>query len=253
MKFALHFTGLRLIAFILAALLPLAAIGLGVILIAADTIMNGTFIMSYIVLPVLTLLLLMGCIFGNKRIVTKIVLSILILVVFVFLFQLLYVIGKYEALSIYEDDQISPHYTQVEKQAATMPSLSEIGKPVHMTYCNYYSQQMIIFTCDVDYLICQYDDNEYIIQKEQLEEKYTFRVDKMSAHGYDCDPTVELDGYFFSTISGEDFYYPKRLMFIATNDDTNEIIYLSFYDDDLDYIVSLVDFLNDECGWKHIR
>ena len=75
----------------------------------------------------------------------------------------------------------------------------------------------------------------------------------MSAHGFDCDPTVELDGYFFRTLSIEEFNYPKRLMFVATNDETNEIVYLSFYDDDLDYIVSLGDFLSDDCGWKHIR
>jgi hypothetical protein len=75
----------------------------------------------------------------------------------------------------------------------------------------------------------------------------------MPASGYECEPVVELDGYTFRTLSLEDFNYPKRLMFVATNDDTKQIVYLSFYDDDLDYIVSLEEFLMDDCGWKHIR
>jgi hypothetical protein len=127
-------------------------------------IINGIFILTYIVLPVFTLPLLGICFFGKKKIVGKTVLCILLLIVFVLLFMFLSGFGNYEMLSIYENDQIDHHYTQIEE-----------------------------------------------------------------------------------------FNYPKRLMFVATNDETNEIVYLSFYDDDLDYIVSLGDFLIDDCGWKHIR
>ena len=134
-----------------------------------------------------------------------------------------------------------------------MPSLSEVGQATHMAYYDYFSQQMGIFTCDADHLICQYDTEEYIAQKARLDEKYAFQINVMSESGYDCEPAVELDGYHFRTLSIEDFMYPKRLMFVATNDETKEIIYLSFYDDDLDYIISLEEFLLDDCGWKHIR
>lgn len=253
MKSAFRFTIPRLIAFIFASLIPLAAIGLCILLVAADTIISWTFILTFVLLPVLTLSLLGLCIFGKKKNAGKIVLCILLLVAFVCLFLFLNVIGKFEALSYYENDQIAPHYRQVEEQFSLMPSLSEVGQPTRIAYYDYFSQQMGIFTCDADYLICQFDDSEFVIQKERLDQEYTFQVDPMSAHGYACDPTVELDGYTFRTLSVEDLNYPKRLVFIATNDDTNEIIYLSFVDDDLDYIVSLEDFLKDDCGWKHIR
>jgi len=34
---------------------------------------------------------------------------------------------------------------------------------------------------------------------------------------------------------------------------TYYIIYISFYDDDIDYLTSLSEFINDDCGWKYIR
>lgn len=40
---------------------------------------------------------------------------------------------------------------------------------------------------------------------------------------------------------------------IATNDATREIVYLFFFDDDLDYIEDLDEFIRNDCGWKHIR
>lgn len=253
MKTAFRFTVPRLIAMIFASLLPLGELFLCVKLIAADTILSLIFILTFMLLPAVTLSLLALCIFGNRKPVGKIFLSILLLIVFLCLFHFLNVFGKFEMLSHYEKDQIAEHYSQVKEDFPQMPSLSAVGQPIRMDYYDYFSQQMGIFTCDADHLICQYDAEGYIIQKTRLEEEYAFQVDVMSESGHDCEPAVELDGYHFRTLSIEDFMYPKRLMFVATNDATKEIIYLSFYDDDLDYIVSLEDFLLDDCGWEHIR
>ena len=46
---------------------------------------------------------------------------------------------------------------------------------------------------------------------------------------------------------------PKRLGFVATNDATGEIVYLSFWNDDVDYIKNLPEFILENCGWRHIR
>ena len=253
MKTAFRFTVPRLIAMIFASLLPLAVIFLCVKLLTSDTIMSVTFVLTFILLPVVTLALLGLSIFGKRRVIGKTILSILLLIVFVCLFLFLNVFGKFEMLSHYENDQIASHYREVKEDFPQMPTLSEVGQPIHMDYYDYFSQQMGFFTCDADYLICQFDDEQYNIQKARLDQEYAFQVDIMTENGYDCEPAVQLDGYIFRTLSLVDFYYPKRMMFVATNDDTKEIIYLSFYDDDLDYIVSLEDFLMDDCGWKHIR
>ena len=253
MKMSFRFTVPRLIAMVLASLLPLAAIFLCVKLLTSDIVMSVTFVLTFILLPVVTLALLGLNIFGKRRVVGKTILSILLLIAFVCLFLFLNAFGKFEMLSHYENDQIPSHYRELQKDFPQMPTLSEVGQPIHVDYYDYFSQQMGIFTCDADYLMCRFDDEQYNIQKAQLDQKYAFQVDIMSESGYECEPVVELDGYTFRTLSLEDFNYPKRLMFVATNDDTKQIVYLSFYDDDLDYIVSLEEFLMDDCGWKHIR
>jgi len=90
-------------------------------------------------------------------------------------------------------------------------------------------------------------------QKALLDTTYTFQNDPMSVDEYTCEPTAKINGYLFRALSIEEYelYYPKRVILIATNDEENEIVYMVFYDDDLDYIESLPDFINNECGWKH--
>ena len=114
----------------------------------------------------------------------------------------------------------------------------------------YFSLQLI-FTSDADYLICEYSGSEYQKQVETINETYSFQREKLSASGRSIEPVAEIDGYTFRLL--EDIAYPKRLFFIATNDETHEIIYLYFCDDDLDYITSLTDFILDDCGFKHIQ
>ena len=77
----------------------------------------------------------------------------------------------------------------------------------------------------------------------------------MNARGYACEPTAEINGYLFRALSIDEYElnYPKNMVLIATNADENEIVYMNFCDDDLDYIEVLDEFINDECGWKHIR
>ncbi|MBQ4120656.1 MAG: hypothetical protein IJD35_01440, partial [Clostridia bacterium] len=62
--------------------------------------------------------------------------------------------------------------------------------------------------------------------------------------------------YSFRTLDvneyGSEIQYPQRMVFIATNDQSNSIAYTAFYNNDLDYIESLEAFLLRDCGWKHI-
>lgn len=135
----------RMIAFIAALLLPLAAMALGAILLAADTIINCAFIMIYIALPVCTIMLLGLCIFSNKKIVWKVILSVFLLLLFLVLFMGMSAFGKHEALTRYENEEFARHYTQVENDFDLMPSLSEIGQPTRIEYYDYFSSVMVFY------------------------------------------------------------------------------------------------------------
>ena len=79
----------------------------------------------------------------------------------------------------------------------------------------------------------------------------------MTSCGYTCNPFAKINDYSFRVLDINEEYsleidYPKRLVFIATNDQDNSISYTAFYDDDLDYIESLEEFLLNDCGWKYI-
>ena len=127
MKMSFRFTVPRLIAMVLASLLPLAAIFLCVKLLTSDIVMSVTFVLTFILLPVVTLALLGLNIFGKRRVVGKTILSILLLIAFVCLFLFLNAFGKFEMLSHYENDQIPSHYRELQKNFPEMPTLSEVG------------------------------------------------------------------------------------------------------------------------------
>ena len=107
-------------------------------------------------------------------------------------------------------------------------------------------------------MICHYGEDAYQQEKARVETAYTFQTQPMEACGYTCDATAELDEYAFRVVAYEegsswDEYFPKSMFLIATNDTTREIVYLSFCDDDMDYIEDLDEFIRNDCGWKHIR
>lgn len=112
-----------------------------------------------------------------------------------------------------------------------------------------------IFSSETDYLICQYSQEEYETQKNRLNSVYTFQTETIKDRYSSCEPTAEIDGYQFKMLSIEqsEYGYPKNVYLIGYSDAAREIVYLEFYDIDLDYIRSLKEFIIDECGWKYIR
>ncbi len=248
---------LRIVTFVLSALFPLAVITLGVILLISNTLINTAFTSSFILLPICFLLLLFLLYFSKIKTIGKIVLTVFTLGLFVILFLFISFWGKFEQLNHFKNDEAIKHYEEKANIFETIPNLSEIGNLQSIDHYNYFSSQ-IFFTCKTDIFICKYSKSDYTKQKSLIEEKYVFQNEPMISPEYACDPTVEIDGFLFHTLSinGEYDYeisYPKSLTFIATNDKTYEIVYMKFYDDDLDYIVSLTDFINNDCGWKRIK
>lgn len=243
----------RLIAFICLLLLPLVMIALGIILLLADTLINLTFSILFIILPLGFAALLALILFSTKLKTTfKVLLTVLLSAFLVFAFLWGTVIGMFESLCQYNKNELAEPYAEAMEEIKSLPALTEIGNTENVTYYDYFSTLGLgFFTCDADYLICQYSENEYQKQVEAVNETYVFHSEKLSASGHSIEPVAEIDGYTFRLL--EDIAYPKQLIFIATNDETHEIIYMYFCDDDLDYITSLTDFILDDCGFKHIQ
>ena len=247
----------RIVAFSAACLLSVAAVALGVILLMANTIVNISFVFAYMVIPAVCVIFSALLIFSDMKPVKKTLFVLLGLSVLVYVFVEANRWGLFEMLDYHEGESVS-QYESVPKAFSCMPNLSDVGEPEKVEYYDYFSQQGIFFTCDTDVLICRYAESEYPEQKAIVLDAYVFQQEPLIACGYSCESTAQIDGYCFRMLAvsdnyGEELYFPKRMVFVATNDQTNEIVYMSFCDDDLDYIDSLTDFILYTCGWTHMR
>ena len=258
MKIKDQITTPRIVAFILLSIIPLAALCLGILFIISNTIMDIPFIFSFIILPFACLTLLFISIFSNMRLLDKCLACFLLLLAFVVLFFFFGIWGKREMMDRYYGEAAELHYSETVEDFNVLPELDEIGNTQSLEFYDYFSSELGIFTCEGYTLICKYNDNEYSSEKAELENKYVFQEDDMSALDYKCSPEALLGEYRFRTLSISGEYnhvinFPKRLVFVGTNDITQEIIYISFYNDDIDYIEALPEFLLENCGWKYIR
>ena len=245
------FTKGRVIGFICCALLPLTAMVFGVLLLVKDVLLNVGIAVVYFLIPLLVAGLLAWCIFSDRKTWKKFVLSGVILVLFLITFFFSSPIVGWTQLKCYEGDEAVQQYSTSESESKLMPELSELGDPEKIEYYNLFSA-FLIFAYETDGLICTYTQEEYAIQKARLDTTYNFQTEKTADN---ILPAVEIDGYQFRLLSNNeyDLYYPKEVVLVGYSDDANEIVYLEFYDLDLDYITSLEEFIADECGWKYIR
>ena len=247
----------RVIIFFITAILPILSIALGCLLLFADTLFNMAFFITHVAIPTISIAFLAMIIFSKRRVVVKTLLTIFVLFAFIVSFLISSMVGTFEMLTYKSDDEIGQTYTDVCQNFDSMPTLEEVGNYTKVEHYDYFSSCFGIFTCDADTLIVHYDSTEYQKQKNLLDNKYVFQKGEMMSCGYTCNPFAKINDYSFRVLDINEEYgleidYPKRLVFIATNDQDNSISYTAFYDDDLDYIESLEEFLLNDCGWKHI-
>lgn len=257
MKIAERTSKPRVTAYVVSCVMPLLAIGFGIFLLINDAILNSNFLIVMIILPVVTSVFLFCVIFSKMRASAKIIVAILILLIFAILFVFGFTLGHFENLRRFEGEEAKQQFEESVRWEV-LPNFDEIGEPNSVEYIDYFSSEFLIFTNEVDALICQYASAEYEIQKELLDETYTFQTVPMIAHGYSCNPTANIGDYQFRALVIDGTYsnavhYPQCMNFVAYNDETQEIVYLSAYDDDLDFIQSLEEFLKVDCAWNHIR
>lgn len=126
-----------------------------------------------------------------------------------------------------------------------MPNLDELGDydDIDVRYKNTWK---IIFNAKSIALYVTYDDSEYEIRKTALFEQYTLLVEPVVRGDSYLMPEVVtvVNGYYIYVVDNtegyEEYIFPKKFGMIGFNDDTNELVYLFFYDIDLD-LISLVE------------
>ena len=250
-----RFTKANIILLAIGSLLPLAALGLFTILLLANALFTPAYVIN-LILPVIALLVLWVIGLSKIKLGWKITCSCVFVFSFAVIFFTVLSWGLFASLEHYADDAVEAPYVESTKDFDAMPTLDEIGEPQKIDYYYYYAGQMIFFW-ESDILICTYDEQAYGEQKALLDQTYVFQTEDMEEHGYSCSPYAEVDGFAFRVLSFDEYkylYYPKYMIFIGTNDETNQIVYISYDDTDLDYIDrSLADFIKDSCGWKYIQ
>lgn len=252
----------RIITFSLLALLPLSMIAFSTSFLINAYRFNVCVVGTSIVLPLIFLVPLFLIIFSKAKYKwwIKGLLIYGALIWFTMVSVILLLFGRVEYLDHYQNEDVAKHYTTTIAECYEyehMPSLADVGDPEN-TDLYVYARETSIFYNEAHVLICQYDDAQYQSQKAAMEQTYVFQKEVISRYEKQCEPTAQIAGYTFRMVSvdgeyEEELRYPNRMILIATNDETRELVYIAFYDGDLDVIHSLSGFITEYCGWEYIR
>lgn len=165
-------------------------------------------------------------------------------------------------------------YTQYAENDRYLPTLDELGEYTSVEAL-YHHDSELFFVWEAYHLIVSYDKPQYEKEKASLEKRYTFHDKVVYEDGFYEDhiadqefydeafgnegsdvifrtfpPYCDIDGYHLRIMETEGIGFPRDVYFVGTNDEKHRLIYIRFYDSDLDSVESLKSFLTDECGWS---
>jgi hypothetical protein len=247
------------ISLIIELLFPAIFIGIGAFLITRGALVNLYHFVIFIALPILFVILTLLYRAAESGVV-RVLISILI-VPLVIVMLILAIFNGSEFLRSYDGEELKAKYNAAREETDFLPALDEIGNSEKTEYYSFHKIMGSMFICDSYTLIAEYGEEEYLNQKAMIEEKYEFVTEADSGNlgddEYTCLPYADIDGFHFRRLKDKEdasFYdaYPKKVHLIGVNDETFEIVYMYFYDFDLDVITSLDSFINGDCGWKYI-
>ncbi len=143
-------------------------------------------------------------------------------------------------------------YEQVAAEEASIPSLEELGTYKELDF-KYFRKKSVLFKSEAYVMKVAYDSAEYAAAKENMLGDYSYQseVPAQGDEEYDNDTIFTLDTFDFGLLRVDEVNYPQKLIFVGASDETYEIAYVCFRDQDLDYIdKSYADFIREECGWE---
>lgn len=248
----------RIAALIAAAVLPVLIVTLGIFLIHSGLILNSLNVITFFLLPCLSFGICLLMIRSRRRLWLKWVVCILAIGLFIWFTGHLVLLGPYVQRKYWTgDDALTQYQTDWADGDSFFYTIPGMGQPESSEYQHYFKQIGAFFDTYAYTMICQYSESDYLSQKAFLSETYVFQTEPPSVPEYSIPAEYEKDGYLFRFLSfDEELYrldFPKYMTILGFNDETCEIVYLYFDDDDLDFIRSWDEFLSDECGWNHIR
>ncbi len=137
-----------------------------------------------------------------------------------------------------------------------LPWLSEL-EPYEDYRFDYTAIRRSIFQSHAYTLIVSYDAEIYQHKKAALLQDYSYLTDTFSGGGEveNHSPEFDLDGFHFRAVREDrDHADVQNMFFVGFSDEHNEIVFLYYHDQDLDYIdCSLPAFISEETGWENVK
>ena len=159
-------------------------------------------------------------------------------------------------------NDLSIYQAFLENVATPLPSLDRFPDYEDVRF-QYYHDEALFFQWDAYTVILRCSENTYDQEKQRLEQTFQFATEPILNEELEpdyprtVDPVFSLDGFDFRLLSIEAYAgqygleYPKYMVFIGTSDNTREIAYIHYLDQDLDCIsTDFAGFLMEHCGWK---
>ena len=124
-----------------------------------------------------------------------------------------------------------------------MPPLDEVGDYTGASYS--YMKNSLIFDVESIALFLDYGAAEYTAEKEAALAKYSFNDPKVIKNDIPA-PMLDYNGYFMQAISASDYTDTcKAFGYVGYNDAACSMVYVYFYDPDLDYIAEDREDINE--------
>jgi len=151
-------------------------------------------------------------------------------------------------------------YESLLERKNFLPNIEEFDNSENIDYYR-FRKIVLFFESNAYNLKVTYNNDEYIKEKLNLDKKYDFYEDKIVVDFLDEEDighknaNFKVGDYNFRTVILPDeinvLSYPKEMLFVGTNDFKNEIVYIYFFDSDLDFINKTLDqFIIEECNFK---
>lgn len=178
-----------------------------------------------------------------------IVLLICVLIVGGFFWLL---VGTYERVRT-DINQYETDLQQISNAAILMPKLDSLSgyTDIEYTYKIKCYSTLVGFYSDAFALFVTYDQDQYKTEKEKILSEYDFLEEPVmrSSDTYELPVTeFEYKGYCFKIVPDKeyiDFCACKSFMMIGFNDETSRIVYMYYYDFDIDYIAEVGENLEE--------
>ena len=113
---------------------------------------------------------------------------------------------------------------------------------------NYKYHSMAIFQQEAYTTILKYNEDKFEAEKSRIESSYKFYSTPIENE--EAEPIFSYEGFDFRVEISD--WYPKEMNLVGINEETREIVYVSFQDYDLDSISDYNEFLEYYCGWRYV-